>query len=174
MRALFLLIFTALFVACGGEDGAPDAQFKVLMAGDPAPEYGARSLAGDSVDLANMRGRPLLVNVWATWCAPCRGEMPELQQLHEQYGAELSVIGVSIDRKGEENLIEGFLEDVGVDFSIWVDPASHVTRRFTTIGVPETFLIDADGTVRKRWVGRFAPLAPENLAIIQSVLDGGM
>jgi thiol-disulfide isomerase/thioredoxin len=141
------------------------------MAGDTAPAYGALSLVGDSIDFAELRGRALLVNVWATWCGPCRAEMPELQELHEQYGDDLSVIGVSIDQAGDQDLIEGFLEDVGIDFTILLDPEGRVTRRFTTIGVPETFLIDAEGIVRKRWVGRFMPHAPANLSVIEGALQ---
>ena len=141
-----------------------------LTVGDPAPDYSAQSFAGDSVDLAGLRIRPLVVNLWATWCAPCRAEMPELQELAEYYGESLEVIGISIDGRGSEDLIQGFLEDVGVDFRILLDPDQRVVREFTTIGVPETFLIDTEGIIRARWIGRFFPFDSANLALIEDVL----
>ncbi len=175
MSRLVALCLIPLLVGCFGEGrgGGSGAEFSILRAGDPAPEYGARSLAGDSVELAHLRGTPVLVNLWATWCAPCRAEMPELQELHEMFGDELTMFGVSIDRAGSEELIKGFVEDVGVDFDILLDPENRVTRRFTALGVPETFLIDENGTLRKRWIGRLMPLDSANLAIVEQVVGAG-
>jgi len=98
--------------------------------------------------------------------------MPGLQELHERYGDRVRVVGVSIDRPGSSAQIRGFLEDVGVGFEILHDPEERIVRSFTTIGVPETFLIDAEGTVRHRWVGQYAPLSDENVAILEGVLGG--
>lgn len=161
------LVLAWLGAACAGE--GPES-YRPLLAGDTAPAYGAVSLAGDSVDLSDFRGTPVVLNLWATWCVPCREEMPELQELHEAYGDQLTVVGVSIDhgQAGEE--ISSFLEEVGVGFLILHDPTERVTRRFTTVGVPETFLIGADGVVLKRWVGRFSPMAEENRAIVEGAV----
>lgn len=154
--------------ACGGSEGG----FRPLAVGDPVPAYGARTLDGDSLDLGELRGRPMVLNLWATWCVPCRQEMPELQELHERYGEALAVVGVTIDTRGAGDRIRGFIEDVGVDFPILHDPDERFVRRFTTVGVPETFLIAADGTVLHRWIGRFAPLADESLALVDAALGG--
>lgn len=137
--------------------------------GDPVPDYSAQSFGGDSVDLADLRSRPLMVNLWATWCAPCRAEIPELQELAEYYGESLEVIGISIDGRGSEDRIQGFLEDAGVDFRILLDPDQRFVREFATIGVPETFLIDTEGIIRARWTGRFFPFDAANLALIEDV-----
>ena len=154
-------------VACmDGREGV-----RPLLVGDPAPRYGARSLAGDSIDLASLRGRPVLVNVWATWCGPCRAEMPELQELADRYGGDITVVGVSIDGAGATGRIRGFLDEVGVDFVILHDPEQRVVRRFTTVGVPESFLLDAGGIVRRRWTGRFHPLDAETISLVESLLE---
>lgn len=119
-----------------------------------APAYAAPELDGDSISLASLRGAPVLLNVWATWCTPCREEMPALQAVHEELrGRGLRVVGVSIDQKRADEEVRGFLVEHGVDFTILRDPAGQVSRTFGTVGVPETFLIDARGVLRRRWIG---------------------
>ena len=142
-----------------------------LGVGDEVPNFGAESLDGDSITLADLRGTPLLLNLWATWCVPCRPEMPELQEISEKYEGSLEVIGVSIDQPGTQEAVRGFLADVGADFRILLDPEQRAVRSFTTVGVPETFLVDSEGVVRARWIGRFFPFEEANLALIESVLD---
>ncbi len=166
--AVWMTAVAAAVASCGGS--GPGAH-RPVAEGDRAPEYGARSLQGDSVDLAALRGRPVLLNLWATWCVPCRQEMPDLQALHEQMGDRLQVVGVSIDAAGARDQIHAFLADAGVDFPIWHDPGQRFVRRFTTVGVPETFLLDAEGVVRHLWIGRFSPLDTENVRVIERVAN---
>ena len=161
-------------LACGPAEEAPDrsSRFAPIQAGEAAPDYMAVGLDGDTVRLTDLRGEVLVLNVWATWCHPCREEMPALQALHETYRDRgLRVVGVSIDGRSSSGLIPGFLEEVGVTFPILVDPQERVVRSFTTIGVPETFLIGRDGTFLHRQVGPFDPLAPEYRARIDAALE---
>lgn len=159
----------ALLLASACAD--PPQTYRPLSAGDPAPAFGAPNLEGDSLSLKDLRGQAVLLNVWATWCPPCREEMPHLQQLHEAYGGRgLRIIGVSVDTRGAENTIQQFLSDVGVTFTILHDAEDVVSREFRTIGVPETFLIAPDGVVRRRWIGKFDPLAPDVVRDIEAAL----
>lgn len=122
--------------------------------GDKAPDYGAATLSGDSITLASLRGSPVLLNIWATWCPPCRKEMPDLQELHERYSPQgLRVVGVSIDASGADEAVADFLEEYGVTYTILRDPADRIASVFMTQGVPVTILIDADGTVLWRKLG---------------------
>lgn len=122
--------------------------------GDKAPDYGATTLSGDSITLASLRGSPVLLNIWATWCPPCRKEMPDLQELHERYSPQgLRVVGVSIDASGADEAVADFLEEYGVTYTILRDPADRIASVFMTQGVPVTILIDADGTVLWRKLG---------------------
>ena len=165
MRPLVAVLALTL-AACAGESDS----YSLLEMGDQAPAYGARSLDGDSVEFEQFRGKPLLVNLWATWCGPCRIEMPEIQELYEQYGEQLQVVGVSLDSRGSEARVRSFVEDIGVTFRILLDPDERVVREFKTIGVPATFLIDAEGTLRHRWWGQYRPLSEDNIAILESVI----
>jgi cytochrome c biogenesis protein CcmG, thiol:disulfide interchange protein DsbE len=148
------------------------ADFRPLAAGSPAPTYTAPTLAGDTVSLAELRGEAVLLNVWATWCAPCRREMPALQAAHEAWADEgLRVVGASIDRRTAAGQVRDFVQDHGITFTILHDAGSEVTRRFRTAGVPETFLIDREGTIVHRWIGEFDPTGPEAAATIRETLE---
>src|SRR4051812_26893197 len=120
--------------------------------GAPPPAYAAPILMKtDSVRLAGLKGFVVLVNVWATWCIPCRTEIPELQALHQQYaGRGLKVLGISVDDAGTDRDIADFARDFGVTYEILRDPDDRVSALFRTPGVPSSFLIDRTGIVRWR------------------------
>ncbi len=142
--------FALTFAGCASSD-APATNIAV---GASAPAYATQSLAGDSVSLASLKGKVVLLNVWATWCHPCRDEIPQLEALHQQYQARgLEVIGVSVDNGGMESGIREFARDFKMTYPIWLDPDERVSARFLTIGVPETFLIDREGVIRWRKIG---------------------
>ena len=163
---VMVLAAAAVLTACGGSDG-----YRPLRAGDAAPAYGAPTLAGDTVTLASLEGGAVLLNVWATWCAPCREEMPGLQTLHERYAARgLRVVGASVDARGAEDAIRAFVRDHGITFTILHDVQETVAQRFRINGLPETFLIDAEGRIAQRWIGPIDAGAEDILSAVEKVL----
>lgn len=131
--------------ACGGEGSAE--RTGPPRAGDPLPAFAAPTLAGDTVALGELDG-PLLVNLWATWCAPCRAETPYLQSLYEAHGAEgLRVVGISVDDRSAREAVGRFVEEFGVTYTILHDPSMAAMDVFGVIGLPATYLVDGDGTV---------------------------
>jgi cytochrome c-type biogenesis protein len=139
----------ALFAAACGT--TPPSRGEV---GSQVPAYAAPTLAGDTVSLASLQGKPVLLNVWATWCPPCRKEMPDLEALHEKYApAGLQVVGISIDAAGSDEQVRQFLEEYGVSYRILRDPGDRISSIFVSQGVPVTVLIGADGTVLWRRLG---------------------
>lgn len=163
MRRSLLALAAVLVAACE----APRAAGPVI--GRPAPEYQAVALEGGGrASLSSLRGNAVLLNVWATWCHPCREEMPDLQRLHQQHSARgLRVVGVSIDERGQDDVIRAFLRDYGVTYPIWLDPDDRVSSTFALIGVPGTFLIDRKGTLL--W-SRMGPVSSEDPAL-RKLLD---
>ncbi|MDQ3389492.1 MAG: TlpA family protein disulfide reductase [Gemmatimonadota bacterium] len=148
-RVLRGLALTLGVVACGGEGPAP-----APSVGSPAPAYEAVSLAGDSVSLARLRGKVVLLNVWATWCVPCREEIPALEKLHRRLAPSgLEVVGVSVDAAGAAGDVRSFVREYGATYPIWMDPGERVSTVFRIIGVPTTFLIGADGAILWKHVG---------------------
>lgn len=160
MRAWPLLVL--LLAGCE----APRSARPVV--GQPAPDYAATTLEGARpVTLESLRGNAVLLNVWATWCHPCREEMPDLERLHRQHGARgLRVVGVSIDERGQDEAIRAFLRDFGVTYDIWLDPEDRVSSTFALIGVPGTFLLDREGTLL--W-SRMGPVSSEDPALLRAI-----
>ena len=146
-------IAATLVAACSA-----DAPKGTIAVGSLAPDYAATALSGDSVSLAGLRGKVVLLNVWATWCHPCRDEIPQLEALHQRYSKDgLELIGVSVDVPGMEGGIREFMRDFSMTYPVWLDPDERVSAQFRTIGVPETFLIDRAGVIRWRKIGPIQP-----------------
>ncbi len=164
-----VLLFVVALVTTACADAKPG--FRPLQAGDRAPTYAAATLAGDSVSLTALRGQAVLLNVWATWCIPCRKEMPALQQLHTLFaGSGLRILAISVDSQGAERDVKTFLDSNGLTFTVALDPARSVQRVFRTIGVPETFLINRDGRLVKRWIGEIEPMSDEVKGAVRTAL----
>ena len=139
--------------------------------GTPVPAYGAVALAGDSIALADLRGQVVLLNVWATWCHPCREEIPALQRLHERMAdSGLRIVGVSVDAGGEGERVAAFAREFGVTYDIWLDPDDRVSDTFYTLGVPTTLLIDRAGVVRWRHTGPVKDTDPVLLRALDAAL----
>lgn len=141
--------------------------------GDRAPDYTARTLDGREVALLEFRGRPVLLNVWATWCGPCRVEMPSIQRLYDAYRDQgLAVLAVSVDVAGAEDAIRAYVEELGLSLLILHDPEARVSEIFRTRGVPETLILDAGGRIVKRVSGAAEWDSPGNRALIEHLLAG--
>ena len=163
MRRVLLLVGV---LSCAGSE--PPARVEV---GLEAPSYAARNLGGDSVSLALLRGKPVLLNVWATWCLPCKEEIPYLESLHAKHAAQgLQIVGVSVDARGEESKITDFAKDFRMTYPIWRDPDERVNSRFLAIGVPSTYLIDRDGILRWKHLGTLRATSPGFAAALEEVL----
>lgn len=137
--------------------------------GHPAPDYQAVTLEGEPVSLADYRGQVVLLNVWATWCAPCRVEIPELQELQDRLGERgLRVVGVSVDGSGTQERVRRFQREVGMSYESLFDPQDRVSPTFDVFGVPATFLIDREGVIRWRHLG---PLTADQPDLVEALED---
>lgn len=131
------------------------------------PEYKAIVPGGDSVSLSSRRGKVVLLNVWATWCHPCRAEIPELVALNKKYASRgLEIIGVSIDAASADSDVQAFVKDFAMDYAVWLDPEDIISTRFLLVGVPTTFLIDRDGILQWRKTG---PVVPNDTALTRVI-----
>lgn len=119
----------------------------------PAPELTLSDLAGTSVSLADYRGQVVLVNLWATWCPPCKEEMPTLEAFYRKYQSQGFVIVAINDGDPTEDVIQ-FAEEYGLTFPVWLDPTYIATEQaFKTLSLPSSFVIDREGTIVLSWVG---------------------
>ncbi len=116
-----------------------------------APDFELADLNGKSVRLGDLRGRPILLNFWATWCPPCRKEKPELQAFAQEHGDKISVVGVNWNNTRDE--AERFLSEYGVSYLNLLDTDGKIFVRYGLTGLPTSFFIDEEGIIRGKWLG---------------------
>ena len=151
---------------------AAGAERHAVEVGLPAPPYAAVSLTGDPVSLESLRGKAVLLNVWATWCAPCKEEIPYLQQLYQENGSNgLEVVGVSVDAEGDESRMAEFAKQFGMTYPIWHDPDQRVMSLFLSIGVPASYLVDRQGVLVWKHLGVLRPTDERFLAALRDALQ---
>ncbi len=108
------------------------------------PDFSGRTLEGETVALAGLRGRVVLLNFWASWCLECRPEMPMFEQLHREFARQgLTVLGINV-REGNE-AVRRYARELGLTFTLVLDPDGEIGARYGVIGMPPTFLIGRDG-----------------------------
>ena len=142
--------------------------------GARAPDMRVEDLAtGDSVNLrARYKGKVTLLNIWATWCIPCRQEMPSMQKAYAQLKDRgFTIAAVSID-EGDPDGVKAFAREYGLTFDILQDRSGRIQTLYQTTGVPETFVLDKDGTIIKRDIGAHDWSSPANIALLQRLLGG--
>jgi peroxiredoxin len=152
-----------------------------VMAGRDAPDFTALDLDGSPRSLDDFRDKVLLVNIWATWCPPCREEMPSMQRMYQEIDDEgFAILAISVDAPfGETDAfgreggnLRAYADSVGITFTVLHDPSGRVQQTFQTTGVPESFVIDRDGVIFKKVAGATAWDAPQNVQLIQRLLGG--
>ena len=121
--------------------------------GFAAPDFALPDLDGRTLRLSQFRGKVVFLNVWTTWCPPCRMEMPAMEALYRQlHDEDLVVLAVSQDENGAE-AVRPFVAELGLTFPVLLDPEGRVSTRYGVTGYPETFIIDRDGHVVKHTIG---------------------
>jgi cytochrome c biogenesis protein CcmG/thiol:disulfide interchange protein DsbE len=133
--------------------------------GHPAPDFTLHSPAGESFSLGALRGKPVVLNFWATWCPPCRSEAPELQSASQRYGGQVAVIGVDQGEPGAT--VQAYAAQQGLTYPSPLDENGRVSLAYGVHALPTTFFIDRDGVIRQIYVGPLSgPLLAQMLGTI--------
>jgi cytochrome c biogenesis protein CcmG/thiol:disulfide interchange protein DsbE len=136
---LFGLLSLNLFLAACGNTGPEFVAF-------PAPDFSLSDLQGNTVKLSQFRGKPVLINFWATWCAPCKEELPLLEKIYQANKNQLEILGVDI---AEENTkVEAKVKEVGLSYTTLLDPYLQVTNQYKVTAYPTSIFVDKDGMVQ--------------------------
>jgi thiol-disulfide isomerase/thioredoxin len=117
----------------------------------PAPDFTLTTLAGETFDLSEVQGKPVVLNFWATWCGPCQRELPTLQAAAERYGDRVLIVGV--DQGEEPATVQRYVDQLGLTFAIPMDADFAVSELYNVRGLPTTYFIDSQGVIRQMWLG---------------------
>ncbi len=123
--------------------------------GNLAPDFTLKNLEGQDISLSSLRGKPVLINFWATWCPPCREEMPYLQQIYEEWSGE-GLMLLAVDIGESPALVKEFLETHNFSMPVLLDTERIVSEKYNITAIPTTFFIDRDGIIRGKRIGAFS------------------
>lgn len=121
------------------------------VVGAMAPDFSLMTLTGEEIGLVDLRGKPVVINFWATWCAPCVIEMPILQKYYEIYKDEIEVLAINADEPPVQ--VQKFIEGIEVTFPILLDPGAVLQDLYRIRGYPTTFFLDTKGIIRIQHIG---------------------
>lgn len=163
--ACLLLLAAVVAFGCSKKGDGPAVE------GKPAPDFTLNDLSGKPVQLSSLKGKVVLVNFWATWCPPCREEVPSMVRLNQlMQGKNFQMLAISIDEGGKE-AVQDFFKQGGVTLPALLDTDGKVARLYGTTGVPETFVVDAKGVIRQKVIGAVDWSAPEAVQFLEQVMQ---
>lgn len=138
--------------------------------GERPPGFVGHTVHGQSLSLADLRGKVVVLNFWATWCPPCGAEMALLEDLGRNFGVQhLAVVAVNV--RESSPLVRGYVETLGLTFFVLVDPKGEIQRLYGVIGLPTTFLIARDGRAVARAIGPRDWAGSRSLRLLRTLVD---
>lgn len=142
-------------------DANPNGRPPAPQTGHPAPDFTLTTLDGEEITLRELRGNPVVINFWGTWCGPCRAEMPAIEAVYNQYRDEGLVV-LAINDAEPPNLVNAFVTDLGLTFPIVMDPQREVQFLYMVRAFPSTYFVDREGVIQRAVYG----------SMTQPVIDG--
>jgi len=182
MLVLFAIVVLTVRIPLTLNDGVMPPEEPVVEKIDPtaiapkagylAPDFTLYTTKGDAVTLSQLKGNIVFLNFWATWCKPCREEMPSMQELWDKFKTEKFVmLAVSTDTEREKAVVP-FLEELGLTFPVLYDEKGEIATEYETTGVPETFIIGKDGRILYKGIGPQNWSEPDTLEAISMLVNG--
>jgi cytochrome c biogenesis protein CcmG, thiol:disulfide interchange protein DsbE len=134
--------------------GSAAAQFSAARQGFLAPDFSLQTPSGKTITLSSLRGQPVLINLWASWCAPCRAEMPAIQRVYQDYQAQgFQVLAVNATNQDDPGKATTFAQQLGLTFPILLDTDGSVGQQYQLQALPTSFFVDGNGMIREVVVG---------------------
>ncbi|GAM07860.1 thiol-disulfide oxidoreductase ResA [Geobacter sp. OR-1] len=167
--ALVVISFSLVAFGCSKEDKGKSAEVGHLLEGKPAPNFTIKDPDGRDVALSSLRGKVVFLNFWATWCPPCKEEIPSMMKLNQKMnGQPFQMLAVSIDEGGRDAVVS-FFKKTGFNLPYLNDPEQKVGKMYGITGVPETFVIDKNGILVKKVIGGMDWASPESVQLFSDL-----
>ncbi len=141
--------------APAGLETMPLAQSRTVAAGKLAANFKLKDLNGDEISLASLRGKVVFLNIWATWCAPCREEMPSIESLYNDFKNNKDFVVLAVSQDTDAAAVAPFVKQNHLGFTVLLDPHNEVGEHYDVDGIPETFIIGRDGRIMAHHVGPY-------------------
>jgi len=171
-QLVITLAAVAILALAFGVVWLQSAKYEPLTVGMAAPDFTLPDMAGKNQKLSDYRGKVIFLNFWATWCKPCKEEMPSMQALWDNLKKEEFVmLAISMDRVTTKKDIPPFVENMKLTFPILADSWGQTDSRYKLMGVPETYIIDQDGVLREKVIGPRDWTRPESMEVIVQLLQ---
>src|SRR2546425_6415799 len=174
-RLIVILGGLAILVFAFGMVWLQSSKYEPLVVGMTAPNFSLPDLRGKTQRLTDYRGKVVFLNFWATWCKPCREEMPSMEILYKNFERDgLVVLAISIDRVTTKKDIPPFVKSLNLTFPILIDSWGQTDKRYKLMGVPETYIIDQQGVLREKVIGPRDWTILDNLQTLTGLLKAGV
>lgn|SRR5512147_489052 len=171
-RLLILVVGAAIFAAVFSIVWMQSAKYEPLAVGKEAPDFALTDLNDKPIRLSDFRGKVVFLNFWATWCKPCREEMPSMEILNKNFEKDgLVILAVSIDRVTTTKDIPPFVKGMNLTFPVLIDSWGKTDKPYKRMGVPETFIIDQQGVIREIVIGPRDWTRLDSLQVLTKLLN---
>jgi peroxiredoxin len=147
--AVVLLTLLTVVIVQAMEPEEKSDNLPGLSIGKKAPDFELKTLSGESVKLSDYRGKKVMLNFWATWCPPCKEEMPDMERFHQQNGKDVIILAVNIDPQFNVNQ---FVSEMGITFPILLDEKDEVNSLYQVLTIPTTYFIDENGIIQQKYL----------------------
>lgn len=137
------------------QSGSAPSRQSTVAAGKLAANFTLKDLNGAPISLASLRGKVVFLNIWATWCAPCREEMPSIESLYNAFKANNDFVVLAVSQDTDGGSVRPFVQQNHLQFRVLLDPRNQVGERYDVSGIPETFIIGRDGRIVAHHVGPY-------------------
>ena len=173
-KLVIVLVSIAILALVFGVVWMQSSKYEPLTVGKVAPDFKLPDLNEKDIRLSDFRGKVVFLNFWATWCKPCREEMPSMEILYKNFEKDgLVILAISIDRVTTKKDIPPFVKALNLTFPILVDSWGQTDKRYKLMGVPETYIIDQQGILREKVIGPRDWTMLENLQVVTQLLKNG-
>lgn len=134
-----------------GKNTQPSSATVGLAIGNTPPDISLVGIDGKKMQLSDLKGKKVFLNFWATWCPPCRGEMPDIEKMHKTYGNDLTIVAVSSAESS--STVKKFLQKTNYTFPIYLDENANISRTYQLASIPTSYFIDENGIIRQKVIG---------------------